>query len=133
MKILSSLVLLTLILQFSSNAYALSDCSKAENDSEVLACSSANRKEAEMNLNQEYENAKKRIADVFSQDVTERKNYMDIFTKAQRSWLKFRQYQCEMESHPAEKGTNLNLDYTNTCIVKLDVERTNALKEIPYD
>ncbi|WP_345830301.1 lysozyme inhibitor LprI family protein [Erwinia sp. HDF1-3R] len=132
-KEIKNSVLLAVVLQFSAGAHALQDCSKGTSDGEVEACSENNKNLAEAALNKEYSEAKKRISDVFSQDENVRRNYMEIFTEAQRSWLKFRGFQCEMEAHPAVKGTNLHLDYVNTCLANLDVERTNTLKKIPYD
>lgn len=125
--------MLALFMSVSVNAYALQDCSQGANDTEVLNCSTANKAEAEATLNKEYANTKKRIDQVFGNEPEVKKEYLNTFIEAQRSWLKFRDYQCALKAHPATKGTNLRLDFTNECVTQLDLERIKTLQEMPYE
>lgn len=124
---------LVLSMFISVNAYAIQDCSQGANDTEVLNCSAANKAEAESTLNKEYANTKKRIDQVFGNEPEVKKEYLNTFIEAQRSWLKFRDYQCALKAHPATEGTNLRLDFTNECVTQLDLERIKTLKEMPYE
>ncbi|GAL56524.1 hypothetical protein EV102420_02_01280 [Pseudescherichia vulneris NBRC 102420] len=118
---------------YSVNAYAIQDCSQGANDAEVLNCSTANKAEAESTLNKEYANTKKRIDQLFRNEPEVKKSYLSTFLEAQRSWLKFRDYQCVLKAHPATKGTNLRLDFTNECVTQMDLDRIKTLKEMPYE
>lgn len=62
-----------------------------------------------------------------------KKEYLSVFLEAQRSWLKYRDNQCKMFAHVADKNSNPYTVFTNNCTAKLDEERTKELKEIPYD
>ncbi|MCX0501419.1 DUF1311 domain-containing protein [Erwinia billingiae] len=109
------------------------DCSKKTNDTEVLICAQNNRAVAEKELNTEYSAAKKRINYVFSNAPEVRKDYLTVFLDAQRSWLKYRDGQCKLYAHVADKNSNPHLVFTDSCVAELDAVRTKELKEIPYD
>ena len=133
MKFKFFLPVVILVALFSVNAYAIQDCSQGANDTEVLNCSTANKAEAETTLNKEYANTKKRIDQVFGNEPEVKKEYLNTFIEAQRSWLKFRDYQCALKAHPATEGTNLRLDLTNECVTQLNLDRIKTLKEMPYE
>lgn len=118
---------------FSGAVSAMEDCSKKTNDPEVYTCAENNKDVAEKALNQEYAAAKKRIEKAFSADETIKKNYLTVFTEAQRGWLKYRDNQCKLEAHIADANSNPYIVFTNNCVARLDEERTAQLKEIPYD
>jgi len=130
-------VLLSLLtfsaLSFTTMALAAEDCSKKTSDPEVFTCAENNRNVAEKQLNSAYADAKKRIDEVFSQDADIKKQYLAVFLDSQRSWLKYRDTQCQLVAHVADKNSNPYQVFTNDCIAKLDEERTKQLKEIPYD
>ncbi|MEI2266100.1 lysozyme inhibitor LprI family protein [Erwinia sp. CGal63] len=117
----------------SGTALAMDDCSKKTSDSEVFACSENNRVVAEKELNKEYSEAKKRIETTFSDEPEVKKAYLPVFLDAQRGWLKYRDNQCKMFAHVAAEKSNPYAVFTNNCIAKLDAQRSNELKEIPYD
>jgi len=128
----SALISLICCLIFSSAAYA-DDCDNAANDSEVHQCLQTKKEDAEKTLNAEYAKAKERIEQALRDSPSDTKTYMELFVKAQRSWLTLRDYQCQMESFGADKKSNVYLDSTNECVAKMDNERTATLKQIPYD
>jgi len=122
-----------LLLAFTTTAHAVEDCSKKTSDPEVFTCASNNRTVAEKHLNSAYADAKKRIDVAFSQDADIKKQYLAVFLDSQRSWLKYRDTQCQLVAHIADKNSNPYQVFTNNCIAKLDEERSKQLKEIPYD
>jgi len=122
-----------LLLAFTTTTHAVEDCSKKTSDPEVFTCAENNRVVAEKQLNSAYADAKKRIDVAFSQDADIKKQYLAVFLESQRSWLKYRDTQCQLVAHIADKKSNPYQVFTNDCIAKLDEERTKQLKEIPYD
>lgn len=114
-------------------AQAAEDCSKKISDSEVFTCAEHNRNVAEKQLNTEYSAAKKRIDKTFSGQERERKDYLGVFLDSQRGWLKYRDGQCILFAHVADKNSNPYKVFTNDCIAKLDEARSKELSEIPYD
>jgi len=117
----------------SGTVLAMDDCSRKTSDPEVFACSENNRVVAEKELNKEYSEAKKRIETTFSDEPEVKKAYLPVFLDAQRGWLKYRDNQCKMFAHVAAEKSNPYAVFTNNCIAKLDEQRSNELKEIPYD
>ncbi|KGT95215.1 type VI secretion protein [Erwinia typographi] len=117
----------------SVSAQAMEDCSKKTSDPDVFICAQNNRTAAEKELNKEYSEAKKRINNVFSSEPEVKKDYLPVFLEAQRGWLQYRDNQCKLYAHVADKNSNPYTVFTNNCIAKMDEERTKELKEIPYD
>lgn len=117
----------------SASAQAMDDCSKKTSDPDVFICAQSNRTVAEKELNREYSKAKKRIDDVFSSSSEERKDYLSVLLEAQRGWLKYRDNQCKLYAHVADKNSNPYATFTNNCIAKMDEQRSTELKGIPYD
>ncbi|PWK96685.1 uncharacterized protein YecT (DUF1311 family) [Pantoea allii] len=118
---------------FGHSAYAFDDCSKEKSDPAVFTCAEKNKNTAEEKLNNEYAAAKKRIDKVFLNEPDVKKDYLNIFLDSQRSWLKYRDGQCKLFAHVADKNSNPYTVFTNNCIAQLDEARTKQLEEIPYD
>ncbi|MCU8585946.1 lysozyme inhibitor LprI family protein [Erwinia pyrifoliae] len=133
MNRLLSLSLLLAGLQISCSAYAIDDCAKETSDPAVFTCAEKNKDTAEKNLNHEYLAAKKRIDDVFSSEADVKKEYLATLIESQRGWLKYRDGQCKLFAHVADKNSNPYIVFTNNCIAELDENRSKQLKEIPYD
>ncbi|MEN4912277.1 lysozyme inhibitor LprI family protein [Erwinia amylovora] len=133
MNRLLSLSIYIITLQASFSAYAINDCSKETSDPAVFTCAEKNKDVAEKNLNHEYLAAKKRIEDLFSHEADVKKEYLTNFIESQRGWLKYRDGQCKLYAHVADKNSNPYIVFTNYCIAQLDEDRSKQLKEIPYD
>ena len=118
---------------FCSGMAWADDCDNAANDTEVHQCLENMKDHAEKGLNDEYAKAKERIKQGLRDSPSDTQAYMDIFVKAQRSWLELRKYQCEMEAFGADKTKNPYLDAINECTARMDDERTHILMKIPYD
>ncbi|WP_311202180.1 lysozyme inhibitor LprI family protein [Erwinia pyrifoliae] len=127
---LLSLSLLILALQ-ASTAYAIDDCSKGKIDPKVYACADKNRIEAEADLNKEYAATKSRVEYYLKSDQAEKKRYLDKLLAAQRAWLKYREYDCQLAGCAADEGSNPSITFTNVCITNRNIERIKRLKKIP--
>ncbi|WP_394547111.1 lysozyme inhibitor LprI family protein [Pantoea ananatis] len=118
---------------FSSAVYAFDDCAKKTSDADVFSCAENNRAHAEDDLNQAYGATKKRIEHVFQSEPQAKKNYQNLFIQSQRHWLAYRDEQCQLYAHPADKGSNAHTVFNNECVARLDELRTKELSEMPYD
>lgn len=130
MNKLLSLSLLTFVLQVNT-AYAIDDCSKGKIDPEVYACAEKNRIESEADLNKEYAATKSRVEYYLDSDQAEKKRYLDTLLAAQRAWLKYREYDCQLAGYAADEGSNPSINFTNICITNRNIERIKRLKKIP--
>nr|WP_310617401.1 lysozyme inhibitor LprI family protein [Pantoea cypripedii] len=128
-----SVVIASLLALYQCYANAQDVCSHAVSDSENFACRKEEKITSEKILNTEYLAAKKRIGDEYKSSPVDLNNYLDILTKSQRGWLIYRDGQCNLESFLAEKGTIVHDTLNNTCISRIDMERVEQLKTIPYN
>ncbi|WP_052696957.1 lysozyme inhibitor LprI family protein [Pantoea sp. SM3] len=119
------------VLQNYANAQG--ECSKVANDGGVFACFNSAKQAAEKTLNREYIAAKKRINAEYSASMADLKSYMTTLTDTQRGWLKYRDGQCSLESFMAEKGTLTHDTLTDKCVARIDLERVEQLKSMPYE
>ncbi|WP_235421183.1 lysozyme inhibitor LprI family protein [Erwinia oleae] len=109
------------------------DCSKSTNDPELFSCVKKNRAITEKELNYEYAEARKRIEKVFSSEPEIKKQYQKIFLESQRGWLTYRENQCKIYAHVADKSSNPYILFTNDCANKINKARIDELRKIPYD
>lgn len=116
---------------FTTAAYA-DNCDNAANDTEVHACLQKNKDDAEKALNNEYSSAKDRIHSGFRDSQAATNENLDLLLKAQRGWLTLRENQCQLEAYGADKNSNPYVDSINDCIARMDKERTQVLKQVPY-
>lgn len=119
------------VLQNYANAQG--ECSKVANDGEVSACFNSAKQAAEKTLNREYIAAKKRINAEYSASPADLQRYTATLTDTQRGWLKYRDGQCRLESFMAEKGTLTHDTLTDKCVARIDLDRVQQLKAIPYE
>ena len=108
-------------------------CAKASTDGEHYQCSMQQTKSAEDELNKQYIAAKKRIAHEYGDKPKLAADYLHILLDSQRGWLKYRDGQCNLESYLAEEGTATHESLYSKCISRVDMERAQQLKEIPYE
>ncbi len=118
------------VLQNHANAEGI--CNHAVSDGEISSCFKSAKQAAEKTLNEEYLEAKKRIDAEYSASPTDLRNYTSTLTESQRGWLKYRDGQCNLESFIAEKGSITHDTLTDKCVARIDLERVEQLKAIPY-
>lgn len=123
-----------IIFLFYTNASASEKVACIDNNlaQETYECINYEMNVIESSLNNEYQAAKKRINDVYSGSVKERDEYLRVFTESQRSWLKYRDGDCELASMAAEKNSDASMAYRRICIAELDRERIAKIKQVPY-
>lgn len=128
------LFLCVIIFLFYTNASASEKVACIDNNlaQETYECINDEMNVIESSLNNEYQAAKKRINDVYSGSVKERDEYLRVFTESQRSWLKYRDGDCELASMAAEKNSDASMAYRRICIAELDRERITKIKKVPY-
>lgn len=128
------LFLSVIIFLFYTNASASEKVACIDNNlaQETYECINDEMNVIESSLNNEYQAAKKRINDVYSGSVKERDEYLRVFTESQRSWLKYRDGDCELASIAAEKNSDASMAYRRICVADLDRERIAKIKQVPY-
>ncbi|AWQ18300.1 lysozyme inhibitor LprI family protein [Pantoea ananatis] len=128
------LFLSVIIFLFYTNASASEKVACIDNNlaQETYECINDEMNVIESSLNNEYQAAKKRINDVYSGSVKERDEYLRVFTESQRSWLKYRDGDCELASMAAEKNSDASMAYRRICVADLDRERIAKIKQVPY-
>ncbi|MBN6030185.1 lysozyme inhibitor LprI family protein [Pantoea ananatis] len=128
------LFLSAIIFLFYTNASASEKVACIDNNlaQETYECINDEMNVIESSLNNEYQAAKKRINDVYSGSVKERDEYLRVFTESQRSWLKYRDGDCELASMAAEKNSDASMAYRRICVADLDRERIAKIKQVPY-
>lgn len=115
-----------------TSAFADDNCAKQPSDGALYQCTVQQKKSAEDDLNKEYAAAKKRIVQMYGSQKQLGDQYVAIVVDTQRSWLKYRDGQCKLEAFAAEEGSNANAVAVNLCITRIDKERTDMLKQMPY-
>jgi len=126
--------LIGVFLCFGVSLPALADtvCTNLHSDGELYQCTVQKKKLAEEVLNQEYAIAKKRIVKMYGAAQQQANEYISNVVETQRSWLKYRNGQCDLEASAAEKGSSVHEVASDLCIIRMDKERTSMLKQLPY-
>ena len=132
MKLIYGLTLAVVSLCGSTSALAKNICPNEPTTEAVHQCTVQQKKIAEDELNKEYIVAKKRIEQMYGTAKTQADEYISKVVETQRSWLKYRDGQCELEASAAEVGSSAHDIASNICIVRFDKERTDILKQLPY-
>lgn len=127
-------VYLAAVLFFISiKGYANDLCHTAQNEGDINLCWSEKKNSAEDELNKEYVSAKKRIAESYRANKTLLTQYITILVDSQRGWLKYRDGQCKLEAFLAEDSSIAHATLTDKCITRIDRDRVEQLKSMPYE
>ncbi|MBK5513045.1 lysozyme inhibitor LprI family protein [Pseudomonas sp. TH15] len=105
---------------FASFAHAAVDCANANDQSTMNQCSAEQYKAADKELNVLYQQITKRLKD--SPDAKK------LLVSAQRSWVAFRDAECEFSASGVTGGSVYPLIYAN-CLTGVTKVRVEALKE----
>lgn len=132
MKLGFGLTLATIFFCVSRSVLAADVCANQPSDGALYQCTVQQKKLAEDDLNKEYGVAKQRITQMYGTQKKLAEEYVATVVDTQRNWLKYRDGQCKLESFAAEEGTNAHAVATNLCIIRIDKERTEILKQLPY-
>ncbi|MBP2168768.1 uncharacterized protein YecT (DUF1311 family) [Erwinia toletana] len=132
MKLGYGCIVTVLALSVSASAFAEDICSNEPSDGALYQCTVQQKKLAENDLNKEYAVAKKRIVQMYGAQKQLADEYVATVVDTQRSWLKYRDGQCKLEAFAAEEGSNANAVAVNLCIIRIDKERTEMIRQMPY-
>ncbi|MDN4629547.1 MULTISPECIES: lysozyme inhibitor LprI family protein [unclassified Erwinia] len=83
-------------------------------------------------MNKQFAEAKEIIEHAYRSHEVLGRQYFGVLLEGQRGWLKYREAQCKLKTFTAEESTPANAIATNKYIAKLDHERAENLKKIPY-
>jgi uncharacterized protein YecT (DUF1311 family) len=101
MSLARSLIGVFLCFGMSLPALANTVCTNSQSDGELYQCTVQQKKRVEENLNQEYAIAKKRIGQMYGAARQQANEYISHVVETQRSWLKYRDEQCDLEASAA--------------------------------
>ena len=102
-------------------------CQHPTNSTQIFECSEKERSSADKKLNETY---KKLLARVEKQYITSpdlKKQITQEIRKSQRTWLKLRDIDCNLEAFQIETGSQAYETTLNKCIARLSEERSNYL------
>ena len=117
---------------FSSVVFAKDVCTEKNMTADIDSCYANMKNSSEVALNKEYGELKNRISESYSTDKITAGEYSNNLFLGQRSWLKYRDYQCSMEALFADKNTPANSSLVNKCISRIDEQRIAEMKVLPY-
>ncbi|HAY0637102.1 lysozyme inhibitor LprI family protein [Serratia rubidaea] len=130
--VLNKIVVFCFFSFISSVSFANDECSSIKSTDGVDSCYVQMKNEAEKNLNDEYRALKGRVSDTYSTDKVMEKTYSEKLRSAQHNWLKYRDAQCSMEALFAEPGSSANASLVNKCMARIDAQRIEEMKALPY-
>ncbi|WP_436877978.1 lysozyme inhibitor LprI family protein [Siccibacter turicensis] len=107
-------------------------CSAKSETQSIDSCYAKLKNDSEKRLNDEYAAFKRRITENYSTDKDMSERYSSKLLSAQRSWLKYRDQQCAMESLFADSGSQANATLVNKCISRIDEQRIKEMQSLPY-
>ncbi|WP_380184661.1 lysozyme inhibitor LprI family protein [Kalamiella sp. sgz302252] len=132
MKKIVASTLFALLLPFANASLAEDICHNPQAERDILECSAQKKDEAEVLLNKQFSEAKKTVQHAYRTQEELGKQYFSVLLDGQRGWLKYRDAQCKLEAFAAEEGTSANAIANNECIARLDNDRSENLKKVPY-
>jgi uncharacterized protein YecT (DUF1311 family) len=118
-------MLLTLAWLFTvpcSAAEQSDPCDKASSQAEINACSAERYQAADREMNETYRRLQARV----------RGKSRELLTRAQKAWVRFRDFECELESAGARGGSAYRALH-NQCLARLTGARTEDLKRLIHD
>lgn len=121
---------LSLLVSFSVLADDV--CSAKSETQSIDSCYAKLKNDSEKRLNDEYSAFKIRITENYSTDKDMSECYSSKLLSVQRSWLKYRDQQCAMESLFADSGSQANATLVNKCISRINEERIKEMQSLPY-
>ncbi len=116
-----SFAFLLYIVSFSY-AYAADDCKNPQTQTDMNICSDLAYKKADEELNVTYKKALKILE---GSDAAQ----IEKFKETQRSWIKYRDLNCDYAVSGYEGGTIAPLIYA-TCMTELTQERTKQIPQL---
>ena len=102
-------------------------CSDIQVSQQVGECISKQYEISDKNLNDTYKQVLKKIDEDYKVDPKLGGELRDLLKKAQLSWIKFRDSNCEMKSFEVENGKPAKSTLLNRCLMQMTQERISEL------
>lgn len=118
---------------YTSFSYSENLCGDISTSDQVYSCSVNKKEQADKYLNEQYSYLVSRIKVSYANDSVLKKQYLNIVKEAQRSWLVFRDSNCELYAFQIETNSPAHKAVINECVAKMSEQRGKDLKEIAGD
>lgn len=121
-------VMMMLLMLFSCFSYAAElECNKIQSSDQVYLCSKQSMEISDNKLNQEYRNLLKKVRVQYSSHEELKNEFINKIKESQRSWVDFRDKNCEVLSYQIDVGTQAYETSMNFCKDKMTQERIKEL------
>lgn len=108
----------------------VSDCSDISASAQVDDCIRAERLNSQAVLDEGVEQFQAYISHLYEADPALGEQLIETVAEAHRAWLAFRDADCKVEAFEAEEGTLLQQSLINSCVVRMNAERTEYLGKL---
>lgn len=121
-------VMMMLLMLFSGLSYATDlECNKVQSSDQVYLCSKQSMEASDKKLNQEYRELLKSVSVQYSSHDQLKDEFIKKIKTSQRSWIDFRDKNCEVLSYQIDVGTQAYETSINLCKDKMTQERIKEL------
>ena len=108
----------------------VSDCSDIRASAQVDDCLRSERLKSQAVLDAGAAEFQAYISDLYEADPALGEQLSETVTEAQQAWLLFRDANCMVEAFEAEEGTPLQQSLINSCVARMNAERTGYLDRL---
>ncbi|EOC9629819.1 lysozyme inhibitor LprI family protein [Enterobacter ludwigii] len=120
--------MMMLLMLFSDLSYATDlECNKVQSSDQVYLCSKQSLEASDKKLNQEYRELLKSVSVQYSSHERLKDEFIKKIKISQRSWIDFRDKNCEVLSYQIDVGTHAYETSINLCKDKMTQERSKEL------
>lgn len=108
----------------------VSDCSDISASAQVDDCLHREKLSSQAVLDAGVSQFEAYISDLYEADSALGEQLIEMVTEAQQAWLLFRDANCMVEAFEAEEGTPLQQSLINSCVARMNAERTGYLDRL---
>lgn len=108
----------------------VSDCSDISASAQVDDCIHKEKLNSQAMLDEGMGQFEAYIRDLYQADPALGGQLIETMTEAQRAWVVFRNANCKVEAFEAEEGTLLQQSLINSCVARMNAERTEYLGQL---
>lgn len=121
-------IMIMFLMLFSIFSYAEElECNKIQLSDQVYLCSKQSMETSDKKLNQEYREILKKVRAQYSSNEELKNEFINKIKESQRSWVDFRDKNCEVLSYQIDVGTQAYETSMNSCKDKMTQERIKEL------
>lgn len=121
-------VIMILLMLFSGLSCAGDlECNEIQSSDQVYLCSKQSMETSDKKLNQEYRELLKNVSAQYSSHEELKDEFIKKIKVSQRSWIDFRDKNCEVLSYQIDVGTQAYETSINSCKDRMTQERIKEL------